>query len=370
MEHDVFISHSAQDKAVADEVCSILETGGHRCWIASRDVRPGRTFAGEITRAIQQAKVMVLIFSGSSNRSQQVLREIQLAVESNLQILQFRIENVPLNDDLKYFLGTPQWLDAFTPPLEPHLERLASATRELLAQSQPPDFSQTKPTKSALAGMTTVPEHEGAIDPPLRKPAVARTSSARPAISRPAAIIITLLIIAAGIIAATWYARSSSSARRARVDKIKDAADANKRSAQSLPVETEPKASPAARRSVADVLAGHRWEVRSDGLACQGLNAVFSVNGTFDGNLENPPNDMIIKPQRVRGEWSVASPSFLALSYHYNDSLTGGPPATAKFMIQITEVSERKITGVQKVHMVYTSGEADETRLWEFERLD
>lgn len=107
MAHDVFISHSSRDKPVSDAVCAALENVGIRCWVAPRDVQPGRSFAGEITRAIQQSKAMVLIFSAHSNTSEQVLREVQLAVDSQLHILQFRIEEVLPNDDLKYYLSTP-----------------------------------------------------------------------------------------------------------------------------------------------------------------------------------------------------------------------------------------------------------------------
>ncbi|HSV63511.1 MAG TPA: toll/interleukin-1 receptor domain-containing protein [Chthoniobacterales bacterium] len=131
MAHDVFVSHSAQDKAVADAVCAALERAAVRCWVAPRDVQPGRSFAGEITRAIQQSKAMVLIFSANSNNSQQVLREVQLAVSSHLHIVQLRIEDVRPNDDLTYFLSTPHWLDALTPPLETHLQRLVAAVKAL-----------------------------------------------------------------------------------------------------------------------------------------------------------------------------------------------------------------------------------------------
>ena len=44
-----------------------------------------------------------------------------------------RIENVLPTKSLEYFLGTPHWLDAFTPPLERHLQQLATAVRALLA---------------------------------------------------------------------------------------------------------------------------------------------------------------------------------------------------------------------------------------------
>ena len=74
----IFVSHSTKDKTVSDAVCAALENGGIRCWVAPRDVQPGRSFAGEITRAIQESKIMVLIFSAHSNNSEQVLREVQL----------------------------------------------------------------------------------------------------------------------------------------------------------------------------------------------------------------------------------------------------------------------------------------------------
>ena len=59
---------------------------------------------------------MVLIFSAYSNTSEQVLREVQLAANSHLHIVQFRIADVLPNDDLEYYLSAPHWLDAFSPP--------------------------------------------------------------------------------------------------------------------------------------------------------------------------------------------------------------------------------------------------------------
>src|ERR1700749_4802786 len=114
MARDVFISHSAQDKKVSETICSALEQSGIRCWIAPRDVRPGKSFPGEITRAIQQCKVMLLIFSRHSNSSEQVLREVQLAVDGHLPIVRLRIADVPLSDDLRYFLSTSHRLRSLT----------------------------------------------------------------------------------------------------------------------------------------------------------------------------------------------------------------------------------------------------------------
>src|SRR5438093_3419360 len=151
MAHEVFISHSSQDKPIADAVCNGLETATIRCWMAPRDVQPGRSFAGEISRAIQRSKVMVLIFSAHSNTSEQVLREVQLAANSHLHIIQFRIQDVLPNDDLEYYLSTPHWLDALTPPLERHLDRLERSIKTLL------EFAQNDATKAAVVAPSAPP---------------------------------------------------------------------------------------------------------------------------------------------------------------------------------------------------------------------
>jgi len=148
MSRDVFVSHSAQDKKVAETICGALEQQGMRCWVAPRDVRPGKSFPGEITRAIQQSKVMLLIFSRHSNSSEQVLREVQLAVDCHLPIVRLRMEDIPLSDDLRYYLSTPHWLDALTAPLSKHIPPLVAAVKELLG----PAAEESGETRAASSG--------------------------------------------------------------------------------------------------------------------------------------------------------------------------------------------------------------------------
>lgn len=173
MAHDVFISHSTKDKAVSDAVCAALENAGIRCWIAPRDVLPGRSFPGEITRGIENSKAMVLVFSAHSNNSEDVLREVQLATRSHLHIIQFRIEEVLLSDDLKYFLSTPHWLDALTPPLQSHLERLEKSIKVLLGlpakQAVAPETStETQPTGAAPPDFGSASSSPERRDPPAK----------------------------------------------------------------------------------------------------------------------------------------------------------------------------------------------------------
>lgn len=203
MAHDVFISHSSRDKPVSDAVCAALENAGIRCWVAPRDVQPGRSFAGEITRAIQESKAMVLIFSANSNNSSQVLREVQLAVDSQLHILQFRIEEVLLNDDLKYYLSTPHWLDAMSRPLENHLGRLASSLKTLLGKPETqPSVSPAEPSKIEESKAAHAAKIE---EPGTRAPATHPPSKSTQRNFSTLAILATVLLV--GIALAVIWSR-------------------------------------------------------------------------------------------------------------------------------------------------------------------
>jgi len=130
--HDVFISYSSKDKLTADAVCATLESRGIRCWIAPRDILPGMDWGEAIIDAINTTRVMILIFSSNANESRQIKREVERAVSKGLPVIPLRIEDVPLSKSLEYFISSPHWLDAMTPPVEKHLNYLAETVKLLL----------------------------------------------------------------------------------------------------------------------------------------------------------------------------------------------------------------------------------------------
>jgi WD40 repeat protein len=136
MSHDVFVSYSSKDKNAANAVCAVLERNGIRCWIAPRDVTPGMVWGSEIVGAINGAKIMVLVFSGAANTSPQIEREVERAISKGIPVIPFRIEDVQPSDSLEYFISASHWLDAFTEPLEQHLEKLAKVVRQILEAKQ------------------------------------------------------------------------------------------------------------------------------------------------------------------------------------------------------------------------------------------
>jgi len=133
MAHDVFISYSSNDKTVADAVCAKLEGQKIRCWIAPRDVPPGQSWAATIVDAINESRVFVLVFSDGSNKSKQVVREVGEAVDSGIPIVPLRIEDVEPSREMRYYIKSIHWLDALTPPIEKHLQKLSNSVQALLA---------------------------------------------------------------------------------------------------------------------------------------------------------------------------------------------------------------------------------------------
>jgi hypothetical protein len=139
---DLFMSYSQPDRDCANELTHHLEANGFTVWIAPRDVSPAAEWAAEIIDAISEAKVMVLIFSSSSNASPQVRREVERAVHKEVRILPFRIEDVLPSRSLEYFLSAQHWLDGFPPPRAQHYERLRTCLRQWIPAAAPGESSQ------------------------------------------------------------------------------------------------------------------------------------------------------------------------------------------------------------------------------------
>ncbi|MGA8170461.1 MAG: LamG-like jellyroll fold domain-containing protein [Methylocystis sp.] len=132
MDFDVFISYPSEDRVVAFAACAKLEAEGVRCWIAPRDVPPGVEWAGALVDAIDHCRAMVLIFSSRANESEQVRREVQRAFNRGVPVVPFRIENVVPEKSLAFFMESVHWLDALTPPLEQHLQKLATSVKSFV----------------------------------------------------------------------------------------------------------------------------------------------------------------------------------------------------------------------------------------------
>src|SRR5450631_385540 len=146
--HDVFISYSGKDKSAADAVCHALEADGIRCWIAPRDIFAGKDWSESILTAILNCKLFVLVLSQQSSTARQVQSEVLTAVAENRIVVPLRIEDIYPGGALRLQLSGTHWLDAFPPPLDPHLKKLSETLRVLMGeapQAPAPWYSRAPP---------------------------------------------------------------------------------------------------------------------------------------------------------------------------------------------------------------------------------
>lgn len=250
MAYDVFISYASEDKIVADAACAMLESHAVRCWIAPRDVLPGVAYGEAIIDAIRGCRIMILVFSSKSNKSPHIPKEIERAVSAGVAVIPFRIEDVKPGKSLDYFIGSVHWLDALTPPLEQHLERLVHNVKTLLSR----DVPVIDPKGSFAAAASASPAASGAGSP-------ASTSVARPAAaSAPTQggrspllyAAVGILAVVAIVFAVLYFARKPSTTAQV-IAPASASATTPATSQPHAPEAPQPSATPSAAGNAADV---------------------------------------------------------------------------------------------------------------------
>jgi serine/threonine protein kinase len=164
--HGVFISYASENQVIAEAICASFEAGDVRCWIAPRDVQGGRPYSGQITQAIREARILLLILTQASNRSKHVLREVERAAHCQNHLLTFRVEPITPADDLAYFLGADQWVDGFQPqPCSQHFPTLLQHARALLkdALREPESEETEEPALETFAHFRILRRPDGSL---------------------------------------------------------------------------------------------------------------------------------------------------------------------------------------------------------------
>lgn len=139
MQFDFFVSYSQKDKAFVDALVHYLEADAIRCWYAPRDIPPGVSWPAAITHAMRQSGAMLLVFSESSNRSQEVAKEITLASNNKRLVVPVRIDDVLPNEEVEYHLANRHWLDVFGLEMEAAIKMIRTNLAQYVPLRDVPD---------------------------------------------------------------------------------------------------------------------------------------------------------------------------------------------------------------------------------------
>jgi len=120
----VFISFSAKDQELARAIHAFLNNAGIKALKAPEDIAPGTNWAAAITEMIEGCTHMVLVWTSNSMASQEVSKELTLAMQCDAVIIPFRSENLAPEGAWRYHLSQVQWLEAHYMPEGQALEAL------------------------------------------------------------------------------------------------------------------------------------------------------------------------------------------------------------------------------------------------------
>lgn len=151
MSHDVFISHAAQDREVAILACAALEERGLSCWLAPRDLAPGRDYRDAVTGAVARCRLVVLIVSRATADEPHLGRDIERALGEGRPLVALRLADVMPEGPLGAAIAAAHIVDAFTPPISAHLDYLCDRVADLLGERGQGPLMPTLPPRPSPA---------------------------------------------------------------------------------------------------------------------------------------------------------------------------------------------------------------------------
>lgn len=142
------------------DIVADFERHNISCWISGRDVPLGGAYQSEVVDAIGQCRAMLLLFSEAANKSEHVLREVELAAQARKPIYPLRIDGVEPIGGLKYMLANKQWVERRALG-----DRLVATFEQLLRPGE-------RPAAPAAAAAPTTPKPPVDVaQPAAKKPA-------------------------------------------------------------------------------------------------------------------------------------------------------------------------------------------------------
>ena len=147
----VFISYSNSDSEIAEEIVAILEKEEINCWIAPRNISPGKSWAESIVDGIYACRIMILLLSENSNQSVQVIREIEHAVNQKKILITIRLSDVEPSKAMLYFVSSQQWIDAFPKGIGSIQALLVHTLKNHLLQAEQTTTTDPLPQKEVVS---------------------------------------------------------------------------------------------------------------------------------------------------------------------------------------------------------------------------
>ncbi len=123
MKHDVFISYSRADSAIADRICEAFDKAGISYFIDRQGIGGGFEFPVVLAEAIVKSKVVLFLASKSSYESKFTNAELTFAFNEKPKnsILPYIIDGSTMPPALRFVFSSINWRTIESHPIEPTL---------------------------------------------------------------------------------------------------------------------------------------------------------------------------------------------------------------------------------------------------------
>ena len=125
--NDVFVSFSFKDRDIVEKIVNTLDKKyGLKVWVCTEKLNGGHRYFKEIPPAIRDSKTFLYVFSKSSSSSEEVSREVEIAIKADIVIIPFIIDNTEIeNSDAEYFIVDLNYIDGTVPTFKKRLKELS-----------------------------------------------------------------------------------------------------------------------------------------------------------------------------------------------------------------------------------------------------
>jgi TolB-like protein/Flp pilus assembly protein TadD len=135
---DVFISYSREDKERVLDLAAKLRGAGVSLWIDQGGIDGATLWGEEIVKALENAKVLLLVVTESAVRSHNVAKEVVLASERKGHILPVHLEPTQIPSSLRYPLAGIQHIEYFHGDADTNLKTILRSLERVGVTITPP----------------------------------------------------------------------------------------------------------------------------------------------------------------------------------------------------------------------------------------
>src|ERR1039457_6318536 len=106
---DVFLSHSAKDKAMVRDLAARLQKDGLRVWLDEEQIKPGDSIPAKIEAGLEHSRVLVLCMSANAFGSDWAQLEagtfrFRDPLNKERRFIPLRLDDTPIKGSLAQFL--------------------------------------------------------------------------------------------------------------------------------------------------------------------------------------------------------------------------------------------------------------------------